>query len=149
MASRWAYISRNFHPVSTCSSGIGGGAGAKALARRCSRTPESLPIEYSITGRSKPAAVSRRISTASASSRAQVRAQGGAELEGERHAELPRGTRALLVRRPARSGKGGCVAGMRVFLKSKTLPVRQAATGLQTKWGAPHRSWLAAAGGMG
>ena len=45
MRSRKAIISRNFHVVSTCSSGKGGGAGKKALRARCSMTEESLPME--------------------------------------------------------------------------------------------------------
>ena len=38
-------MSRNFHVVSTCISGKGGGAGWKAFRARCSMTEESLPIE--------------------------------------------------------------------------------------------------------
>ena len=37
-------MSRNFHVVSTCSTGNGIGPGANALAARCSITPESLPM---------------------------------------------------------------------------------------------------------
>ena len=44
-------MSRNFHVVSMCSSGNGGWAGKNALRARCSSTEESLPIEYSTTGR--------------------------------------------------------------------------------------------------
>ena len=44
-------MSRNFHVVSMCSIGNGGGAGKNALRARCSSTEESLPIEYSSTGR--------------------------------------------------------------------------------------------------
>ena len=43
--SRNAYISRNFHVVSTCSSGNGGLPGWNAFMARCSITEESLPIE--------------------------------------------------------------------------------------------------------
>ena len=45
MRSRISYIARNFHVVSTCSSGNGGGDGKNALRARCSITAESLPIE--------------------------------------------------------------------------------------------------------
>ena len=38
------------------------GPGAKALRARCSKTDESLPIEYSMTGFLKAAAVSLNIS---------------------------------------------------------------------------------------
>jgi hypothetical protein len=62
MRARCAYMSRNFHVVSTCRSGKGGVAGWNALRARCSITDESLPIEYSITGRRAPATASRRIS---------------------------------------------------------------------------------------
>ena len=44
-SSRKAYISGNFQPVSTCSSGKGGAAGKKAFFARCSMTDESLPME--------------------------------------------------------------------------------------------------------
>ena len=47
--------------------GNGSGAGQKALAATCSMTTESLPPEKSSTGRSKPAATSRKMCTASAS----------------------------------------------------------------------------------
>ena len=57
--SRNSYIARNFHVVSTCSSGNGGGDGWNALRARCSITPLSLPTEYSITGRSLSATASR------------------------------------------------------------------------------------------
>ena len=67
--SRIAYMSRNFQVVSTCSSGKGGGAGWKALRARCSMTALSLPIEYSITGRSASATTSRRMWMLSASRR--------------------------------------------------------------------------------
>ena len=62
MRSRKAIISLNFHVVSMWSSGNGMRLGKKALRARCSRTEESLPIEYIITGRSKLAATSRKIS---------------------------------------------------------------------------------------
>jgi hypothetical protein len=42
--SRNSIISRNFHVVSTCITGIGMAAGAKALRARCSSTVESLPM---------------------------------------------------------------------------------------------------------
>ena len=61
-------MSRNFHVVSMCISGKGIGPGKKAFLARCSITAESLPIEYSITGRSISAATSRKIWIASASS---------------------------------------------------------------------------------
>ena len=48
--------------VSICISGKGIGPGAKALRARWSKTEESLPIEYSITGFLKAAAVSLNIS---------------------------------------------------------------------------------------
>ncbi len=62
MRSRNAIISLNFHLVSMWSTGNGTRLGKKALRARCSRTEESLPIEYIITGRSKLAATSRKIS---------------------------------------------------------------------------------------
>ena len=62
-------MARNFHVVSTCSSGNGGLDGKKALRARCSITAESLPIEYSITGRSASAATSRMMWMLSASRR--------------------------------------------------------------------------------
>ena len=43
--SRNSYISRNFHVVSTCSSGNGGLPGWNAFMARCSITELSLPIE--------------------------------------------------------------------------------------------------------
>ena len=67
MRSRKAIISLNFHVVSMWSSGNGMRLGKNALRARCSRTDESLPIEYIITGRSKLAATSRKISMLSAS----------------------------------------------------------------------------------
>ena len=54
-------MSRNFHLVSICSSGKGSFAGKKALRARCNNTDESLPMEYSITGRTAWAATSRKI----------------------------------------------------------------------------------------
>ena len=45
MRSRNSYISRNFHVVSTCSSGNGGLPGWNAFMARCSITALSLPIE--------------------------------------------------------------------------------------------------------
>ena len=62
MRSRNAIISLNFHLVSMWRTGNGTRLGKKALRARCSRTEESLPIEYIITGRSKLAATSRKIS---------------------------------------------------------------------------------------
>ena len=44
-ASRKAYMSLNFQPVSTWSSGNGSGPGKKAFLAKCRRTDESLPIE--------------------------------------------------------------------------------------------------------
>jgi len=67
--SRNAIISRNFQVVSIWSSGNGILEGKKALRARCKSTEESLPIEYIITGRSKLAATSRRISMLSLSKR--------------------------------------------------------------------------------
>src|SRR3954454_7526506 len=67
--SRNSYICRNFQVVSTWSSGNGGGAGKKAFLARCSMTELSLPIEYSITGRSLSATASRMMWMLSASSR--------------------------------------------------------------------------------
>src|ERR1700722_16677596 len=67
--SRWRIMSRNFHPVSTCSSGNGGFEGKKAFRARCSITPESLPIEYSITGLANSATTSRMMPMDSASRR--------------------------------------------------------------------------------
>ena len=67
--SRNSVISRNFHVVSTCISGIGGGAGWKALSIRCSSTEESLPTEYSITGLANSAATSRMMWMLSSSRR--------------------------------------------------------------------------------
>ena len=69
MRSRNAYMSRNFHVVSTCISGNGGFPGANAFIARCSMTALSLPIEYSITGFSVSATTSRMIWMLSASSR--------------------------------------------------------------------------------
>ena len=54
-------------PVSTCMMGKGSGAGQKALVATWSMTTESLPPENSKTGRSKLAATSRMMWTASAS----------------------------------------------------------------------------------
>jgi hypothetical protein len=45
-----------------CIRGKGIGLGAKALRAKCSKTEESLPIEYNITGLRKAAAVSLNIS---------------------------------------------------------------------------------------
>ena len=45
VAVRNSIISRNFHVVSTCSSGNGGFDGWKAFSARCSITELSLPIE--------------------------------------------------------------------------------------------------------
>src|SRR3954447_9763874 len=67
--SRNSYICRNFHVVSTWSSGNGGNAGKNAFLARCSITELSLPIEYIITGRSLSATASRRMWMLSASSR--------------------------------------------------------------------------------
>src|ERR1700744_374002 len=67
--ARSAYMSRNFHVVSTCSSGNGGPDGWNALRAKSSITALSLPIEYSIPGRSASATTSRRIWMLSASSR--------------------------------------------------------------------------------
>jgi hypothetical protein len=58
----------NFHVVSICINGKGIGPGAKALRARWSKTEESFPIEYSITGFRKAAAVSLKISIDSFSS---------------------------------------------------------------------------------
>src|SRR5829696_8646282 len=69
VSSRKMIISRNFHVVSTWSSGSGGLAGWNALRARCSRTLESLPIEYISTGLRNSAATSRRIAIDSASRR--------------------------------------------------------------------------------
>jgi hypothetical protein len=61
VSSRNAISSRNFQVVSTCSSGNGNGgfAGKNAFIARWSRTELSLPIEYSMTGRSHSATTSR------------------------------------------------------------------------------------------
>ena len=48
MRSRNAIISLNFQVVSMCRTGNGTGLGKNALRARCSRTDESLPIEYII-----------------------------------------------------------------------------------------------------
>ena len=69
MRSRNSIISRNFHVVSTCSSGNGSVDGWNAFSARCSSTELSLPIEYSSTGRSLSATASRRMWMLSASSR--------------------------------------------------------------------------------
>ena len=58
-SSRNAIISRNFHVVSTCMNGKGGVDGWNAFMARCIMTALSLPIEYSITGRSHSATTSR------------------------------------------------------------------------------------------
>ena len=68
MRSRCAYISRNFHVVSTWSSGKGKGPGAKAFCARRSITELSFPIEYIITGFSNSETASRRMWMLSASS---------------------------------------------------------------------------------
>ncbi|CAI8871170.1 hypothetical protein EMIT0194MI4_30043 [Pseudomonas sp. IT-194MI4] len=68
MRSRNAYISLNFHWVSTCITGNGSLPGKNALRARCSITAESLPTEYSITGLSNSAATSRMMWMLSASS---------------------------------------------------------------------------------
>ncbi len=60
-------MSRNFHVVSTWSSGKGTFAGWNAFRARWSSTVESFPIEYSITGFSKHATTSRRMWMLSAS----------------------------------------------------------------------------------
>ena len=46
VSSRNEIISLNFQPVSMCSSGKGMRPGKNALRARCSRTEESLPMEY-------------------------------------------------------------------------------------------------------
>src|SRR5579872_2152022 len=61
-------MAANFQPVSTCNNGKGGFDGKKAFIARCSMTPESLPMEYSITGLRNSATTSRRMAIASASS---------------------------------------------------------------------------------
>src|SRR3954471_18398518 len=69
MRSRNSYMAWNFQVVSTWRSGNGGGDGANALRARCSIVPLSLPIEYSITGRSDSATASRMMGMLPASSR--------------------------------------------------------------------------------
>ena len=69
VSSRNAIISRNFHVVSTCRNGNGGFAGKNAFIARCSITELSLPMEYSITGRSHSATTSRMMWMLSASRR--------------------------------------------------------------------------------
>ena len=69
VAARNSIISRNFHVVSTWSSGNGGFDGWKAFSARCSITELSLPIEYSITGFSLSETASRMMSMLSASRR--------------------------------------------------------------------------------
>jgi hypothetical protein len=61
ISSRNAIISRNFQVVSTCSSGNGSFAGENAFCATCSKTLESLPAEYSITGLPNSATTSRKI----------------------------------------------------------------------------------------
>src|SRR5215510_13441039 len=70
VSSRNEIISLNFQPVSMCSSGKGMRPGKKALRARCSRTEESLPIEYIRMGLANSAATSRKMWMLSASSRA-------------------------------------------------------------------------------
>jgi len=94
MRSRSSYIARNFHVVSTCSSGNGGREGKNALRARCSSTELSLPIEYSSTGRSDSATASRRMSMLSASRRCRwvrtaMRAQVRDETASVRAACMP------------------------------------------------------------
>jgi hypothetical protein len=67
--SRNSYIAENFQVVSTWTSGNGGFDGKNALRARCNITELSLPIEYSIAGRSLSATASRMMWIASASSR--------------------------------------------------------------------------------
>src|SRR5947209_3625974 len=66
---RNSYISRNFHVVSMCRNGNGGLPGWNAFSASRSITELSLPIEYSITGRSACATTSRMIWMLSASKR--------------------------------------------------------------------------------
>ena len=67
MASRNASTSGKLCPVSTCMTGNGTRAGAKAFTARWSMTIESLPPENSSPGRSNSAATSRMMWIASAS----------------------------------------------------------------------------------
>ena len=66
--SRNSIIARNFQVVSTCSSGNGRRPGWNAFCASRSMTAESLPMLYSITGRSNSAATSRMMWMLSASS---------------------------------------------------------------------------------
>ena len=66
--SRKVIISANLYVVSTWSSGNGIGPGWNAFCASRSSTDESLPIEYSMTGRWNSAATSRRMWMLSASS---------------------------------------------------------------------------------
>src|SRR5690606_14248042 len=111
MRSRRAYMARNFHVVSTCSRGKGGGAGWKALRARCSRAAESLPIEYSSTGRAHSAATSRRMWMLSLSSlwRCVSRSaeKWGATASGQRQPDL-----AVQVAQARLIGGGRELAGL-------------------------------------
>jgi hypothetical protein len=71
-------MARNFHVVSTWSSGNGSGAGANAFSASRTSTAESLPIEYSITGRSNSATTSRSTWRLSASSWRRCERRAGA-----------------------------------------------------------------------
>ena len=68
MWSRNSITSAKLWPVSTCITGNGTRAGAKAFTARWSITIESLPPENSSAGRSNSAATSRMMWIASASS---------------------------------------------------------------------------------
>src|SRR5882724_6919073 len=77
-------MSRNFQPVSTCSKGNGGFEGKNAFIARCNITPESFPIEYSITGLRNSAATSRMMPMDSASRRFRFRESVIARSSSER-----------------------------------------------------------------
>ena len=66
--SRKAITSSKLWPVSTCITGKGTGAGAKAFSANRNITTESLPPENSRQGRSNSAATSRKTYSDSASS---------------------------------------------------------------------------------
>src|SRR4051812_36800231 len=79
--SRYSFTSAKLWPVSTCMTGNGNRAGRNAFSASRSSTIESLPPEKSSTGRSRSAATSRMMCTASASSSSRwLRVNGAASV---------------------------------------------------------------------
>ena len=120
--SRNSIISRNFQVVSTWSSGNGSLPGKKALRARCRRTDESLPIEYSITGRSNWATTSRMMWTASASNcrRWVRRSSGGSVVAGAVIGRMLRGQGCPNV--PA-AGEGDLLAAQKAAFQGHLVHV--------------------------